>query len=180
MSSNHTTLADYYASIPRHTFGYAVGSDTESAWHDMLAAAAVAAERTTYVVADAVTRAPITPFAPFPGGWGVAADITRAYPGLTAVPAGRVAPSERAAFADIAERMADAERRAERMHRERGAVWAAAHADAVGKGMARDAADAERAAETCRMRAERAAADAVAHAERAAAMRATFAAGGAR
>lgn len=159
--------------------GHAPGSPDETAWHDALAAAAATAERTAYVVADAVTRAPITPVAPFPGGWGVAADISRAHPGLTAIPAVLAAPAERAAFADMAERMADAERAAERRHRDRVGVWAAEHAAAVRDGSTRRADDAARGMATCQLRAERAAADAVAHAERAAAIRATLTRGGA-
>ena len=89
-----------------------------------------------------------------------------------------VAPAERAAFADIADRMAEAERRAERMHRDRVAVHAAAHAAAVRDGSTRRADDAARGMATCHLRAERAAEDAAAHAERAAAIRATLTPGG--
>lgn len=64
-----------------------------------------------YVIVDAHTHAPITPYAPIRGELGIRADIQRAMPGLSALPVGEVAPARRASFADTLNRMADIELR---------------------------------------------------------------------
>ena len=64
-----------------------------------------------YVIVDAHTHAPITPYAPIRGELGIRADIQRAMPGLSALPVADVAPARRAHFADTLDRMADTELR---------------------------------------------------------------------
>ena len=63
-------------------------------------------ETRAYVIADAYTHAPITPYAPIMGYVGIRADIERAMPGLTALPVADVAPQRRREFADTLERLA--------------------------------------------------------------------------
>lgn len=62
-----------------------------------------------YVIVDAHTHAPITPYAPICGELGIRADIQRAMPGLSALPIGDVAPARRASFADTLDHMANME-----------------------------------------------------------------------
>ena len=68
-------------------------------------------ERDTYVMADAYTHAPLTPYAPIPGRLGIRADVARKHPGLTALPVADVAPAARARFANTLDGMADIESR---------------------------------------------------------------------
>ena len=66
-------------------------------------------EPRAYVVADAYTHAPITPYAPIPGRMGIRADIARDMPGMDALRIEDVSPGRRHAFADHLERMARVE-----------------------------------------------------------------------
>lgn len=77
-----------------------------SGFSEAFSAALTRAEASTYVIADAYTHAPITPYAPIPGALGIRADVERAMPGLTALPAADVTPERRAAFADLLDGMA--------------------------------------------------------------------------
>lgn len=52
-----------------------------------------------YYVADAYTHAPITPYAPLTGVMGIAADVARAIPGMTALRADDVSPARRESLA---------------------------------------------------------------------------------
>lgn len=142
------------------TLGHVAGSHAEREWHGALGRAFASVSATTYAIADAHTRAPITPFAPIAGRAGIAADVARVWPGLTALPVARVSPEERAEFAAIAERSADVALESVRYSLER----AREHADA---GREADA-------ELARARAARASDDAEWHAARASAMRATL------
>ena len=63
-------------------------------------------EASTYVVANAYTHAPITPYAPMSGRMGIAADVARDMPGMTALRVADVHPDRRAAFADSLDHMA--------------------------------------------------------------------------
>lgn len=73
---------------------------------EAIAAALTVVESRAYVVADAYTHAPITPIAPMPGRMGIAADVARDMPGMTALPLADVSPDRRAEFADHLDRMA--------------------------------------------------------------------------
>lgn len=73
---------------------------------DALASAFATIETRAYVIADAYTHAPITPYAPIMGRVGIRADIQRNLPGLTALPVADVTPQRRREFADTLERLA--------------------------------------------------------------------------
>lgn len=75
--------------------GHEPGSPSEREWHAALGNAFVAIGNKTYVIADAVTHAPITPFAPLQGRVGIGADIAREFPGMRALPVEDVAPDVR-------------------------------------------------------------------------------------
>lgn len=77
------------------TVGHVPGSAAEREWHGTLSRAFADIGNKTYVIADAVTHAPITPFAPIPGRVGIGADIAREFPGMRALQAGDVAPDVR-------------------------------------------------------------------------------------
>lgn len=79
---------------------------------EAIAAALTVVESRMYVVADAYTHAPITPIAPMTGRMGIAADVARDMPGMTALPISDVAPERRAAFADHLDWMASLESQA--------------------------------------------------------------------
>lgn len=70
------------------------------------AAALAKCEASLYVIADADTHAPITPYAPMRGHLGIAADVRRELPGLTAMREDDVSPARRAAFAESLESQA--------------------------------------------------------------------------
>lgn len=85
--------------------GHEQGSANEREWHVALGNAFAAIGNRTYVIADAVTHAPITPFAPIQGYVGIGADITRDFPGMRALHAEDAAPDvrrERSAYHDNA------------------------------------------------------------------------------
>lgn len=89
--------------------GHAPGSPAEREWHATLAREFAAIGTRAYVVADAYTHAPITPYAPITGYAGIAADIARDIPGMTALEMEAVSPERRAHFAHILEGIARTE-----------------------------------------------------------------------
>lgn len=72
---------------------------------DVFASALAECERSDYVVVDHYTRAPITPVAPVKGRVGIAADVARSFPGLTAVKVADVSPAARAEYVAFLEDM---------------------------------------------------------------------------
>lgn len=65
----------------------------------------------SYYVADAYTHAPITPYAPLTGVMGIAADVARDIPGMTALRADDVSPARRESLAVTCDRIAAIELR---------------------------------------------------------------------
>lgn len=98
----------------------------------------------SYYVADAYTHAPITPYAPLTGVMGIAADVARAMPGMTALRADDVSPARRESLAATCERIAATELRSWELNIAAYEAYAAA-GNAVG--MANTLARANRAAE---------------------------------
>lgn len=121
----------------------ALAPDTQE-WRDALAHEINTIHTRTYVIADAYTHAPITPYAPLTGTLGISADTQRAMPGFTALRADDVTPSRRARFADTLESLALIEAQASDKHRERCWQW---HAEGNNVAMRNSLARANRAAE---------------------------------
>lgn len=104
--------------------GHEPGSVNEREWHDVAAHAINTIDRHTYIVCDAHTLAPIPGHAAITGRIGIAADVARDFPGLTARRADECTPEHRESLAATLDDMADTCMRMIDMYRGRMLEWA--------------------------------------------------------